>query len=43
MVAPLVVVVMVTAVEVVKVPAAGLKLGAAHWMAYTPEATALSL
>ena len=32
MVAPLVLVVMVTAVEVMKVPAAGLNAGVAHWM-----------
>ena len=32
MVAPPVVVLMVTEVEVVKVPAAGLKVGVAHWM-----------
>ena len=41
MLAPLVLVLMVTDVEVVKVPAAGLYVGAAHWIVYTPEVTAL--
>ena len=41
MLAPPVAVEMVTDADVVKVPAAGLKLGLAHWMVYTPEATAL--